>query len=164
MLIKSRLEVCLHTGRSTPADMPDPPFRFFEGLVPRLDVLSYNPPRDQITWYRIAVNFHGRKLLWIAGKYMKKTFINCLLIPLKDATPLNFAEKTSTNSHKTSKFAQVFSLQSFPLYGMCFLSFLTALPLPKTKNGGGLGTRLFQKLSLPSTKNSNMHCVGCVKC
>ena len=23
---------------STPADLPDPPFRFFEGLVPRLDI------------------------------------------------------------------------------------------------------------------------------
>ena len=39
MLIKSQSEVRLHTGRSvhfTPADVPDPPFRFFEGLVPRL--------------------------------------------------------------------------------------------------------------------------------
>jgi len=40
MLIKSQSEVRLHTGRSvhtsTPANLPDPPFRFFEGLVPRL--------------------------------------------------------------------------------------------------------------------------------
>ena len=35
----------------------------------------------------------------------------------KDATPQNFAEKTFTNSHKTTKFAKVFSLESFPLYG-----------------------------------------------
>ena len=41
MLIKSQSEVRLHTGRSvhfTPADVPDNPFRFFEGLVPRLGV------------------------------------------------------------------------------------------------------------------------------
>ena len=68
---------------------------------------------------------------------LEKTFTSCLLVPLKDATPLNFTEKTSANSHKTSKFAQVFSLESFPLYGMCFLSFS-----PKTKNGWGLGMRL----------------------
>jgi len=39
MLIKSQLEVHLHTVRSVhfhPSNLPDPPFRFFEGLVPRL--------------------------------------------------------------------------------------------------------------------------------
>ena len=40
----------------------------------------------------------------------------CLLLPPKDATPPNFVYKTCTNSHKTSKFAIVFSLKSFPLY------------------------------------------------
>ena len=34
----------------------------------------------------------------------------------KDATPQNFVEKTCVNSHKTTKFAKVFSLKSFPLY------------------------------------------------
>ena len=34
-----------------------------------------------------------------------------------DATPPNFVEKTFANSHKTMKFAKVFSLKSFPLYG-----------------------------------------------
>ena len=36
MLIKSQLEVCLHTGCSVyfhPGDLPDPPFRFFMGLA-----------------------------------------------------------------------------------------------------------------------------------
>ena len=37
----------------------------------------------------------------------------------KDATPLNFVEKTCANSHKTAKFAKVFSLEIFPLYGTC---------------------------------------------
>ena len=36
----------------------------------------------------------------------------------KDATPPNFVEKTFTNGHKTAKFAKVFSLESFPLYGI----------------------------------------------
>ena len=30
----------------------------------------------------------------------------------------NFAKKTFTNNHKTTKFAKVFSLESFPLYGI----------------------------------------------
>ena len=36
----------------------------------------------------------------------------------KDTTPPNFAEKTFTNSHKTAKFAKVFSFESFPLYSI----------------------------------------------
>ena len=32
--------------------------------------------------------------------------------------PPNFAEKTFVNSYKTSKFVKVFSLESFPLYGL----------------------------------------------
>ena len=39
MLIKSQSEVRLHTGRmytSTPSHLPDSPFQFLEGLVPRL--------------------------------------------------------------------------------------------------------------------------------
>ena len=36
----------------------------------------------------------------------------------KGATTQNFAEKTFANSHKTKKFAKVFSLESFPLYSI----------------------------------------------
>ena len=60
----------------------------------------------------------------------KKTFVNWWKIQFlrrklsqiltraapKDATSPNFIEKTFANSHKTLKFAQVFSLESFPLY------------------------------------------------
>ena len=35
-----------------------------------------------------------------------------------DAMPPNFTEKTFANSHKTVKFVKVFSLESFPLYGI----------------------------------------------
>ena len=51
----------------------------------------------------------------------EKTFVDCLLVPPivppKDAMPPNFAEKTFANSHKTLKFAKIFFLESFPLYG-----------------------------------------------
>ena len=46
--------------------------------------------------------------------------------PLKNAMPPNFAEKTFANSYKTSKFAKVFNLKSFPLYGIYTLG--TAWP------------------------------------
>ena len=36
----------------------------------------------------------------------------------KDTVTQNFAQQTFTNSHKTAKFTQVFSLESFPLYGI----------------------------------------------
>ena len=35
----------------------------------------------------------------------------------KDVTYPNFLEKTFANSHKTTKFAKLFSLESFPIYG-----------------------------------------------
>ena len=45
--------------------------------------------------------------------------MDCSLVLLpKDAMPPNFAEKTFVNSYKTSKFVKVFSLESFPLYGL----------------------------------------------
>ena len=47
--------------------------------------------------------------------YAEKRFTACLLS--KDSSPSNFAEKTFMKSHKTSKFAKVFFLKSFLLYG-----------------------------------------------
>ena len=35
----------------------------------------------------------------------------------KDSTPPNFVEKIFTNNYQTAKFAKVFSLETFPLYG-----------------------------------------------
>ena len=68
--------------------------------------------------YCIAGNSRGRKLLQIGGKYdfHKENF--CSLVLPKDTTPPNFVEKTFTNSHKTLKFAKVFSLETFSLYGI----------------------------------------------
>ena len=74
--------------------------------------------------YRIAGNFRGRKLSWIGEKYdfRGENFHGLLACAApKDATPPNFTEKTFTNSHKTAKFAKVFSLESFPLYGKLYL-------------------------------------------
>ena len=69
--------------------------------------------------YRIAGNFQGRKLSRIGEKYnfRGENFHRVLTCAaLKDTTPPNFAEKTFVNSHKTAKFAKVFSLESFLLY------------------------------------------------
>ena len=70
--------------------------------------------------YRIAGNFRGRKLSRISEKddFGGKNLRIACLCRSKDATPPNFAEKTFMNNHKTTKFAKVFSLENFPLYGI----------------------------------------------
>ena len=47
--------------------------------------------------------------------------MDCSLMPPKDATLPNFLEKIFVNSHKTTKFVKIFSLESFLLYTVCFL-------------------------------------------
>ena len=60
-------------------------------------------------------NFHKLvKKTIFAGKI----FMDCSLLLPTDAMPPNLTEKTFVNSHKTVKFAKVFLLESFPLYGM----------------------------------------------
>ena len=44
--------------------------------------------------------------------FAENCFADWSLVPLKDATPPNFAVKTFANSHKTSKFAKGFSCES----------------------------------------------------
>ena len=71
---------------------------------------------------------------------------------LKDGTPQNFTEKTFMNSHKTSKFTKVFSLESFWLLGLHVLTHVILLVSLKrshqtffnflVREGGGLETRL----------------------
>ena len=65
--------------------------------------------------YCIVGNFRGRKLSQIGEKYNfhGETFTDFSHAVPKNATTLNFAEKTFANSYK---FAIVFSLKSFPLY------------------------------------------------
>ena len=60
----------------------------------------------------------------------------------KDAMPPNFAEKTFANSHKTAKFTKLFSLESFPLYGILFQSCVRVACDKLRVGGGGLGMRL----------------------
>ena len=76
--------------------------------------------------YCIAENFQGRKLSRIGEKYNFREENFCGLLafasPPKDATPQNFTEKTFTNSHKTTKFVKVFSLESY-IYGIHFIFF-----------------------------------------
>ena len=69
----------------------------------------------------MAGNFQGRKLSRIGEKYdfRGENFHRLLACAVpKDATHPNFMEKTFANSHKTTKFAKVFSLESFLLYGI----------------------------------------------
>ena len=55
---------------------------------------------------------------WWKIKFLRRKLSRIVTFAaLKDATPSNFAEKTFANSYKTAKFAKVFSLESFPLYG-----------------------------------------------
>ena len=64
----------------------------------------------------LAGNFRERKLSQIGEKYdfCREWFRGLLAFAVpKDTTPPNFMEKTFTNSHKTTKFAKVFSLKSF---------------------------------------------------
>ena len=72
------------------------------------------------SYYHIAETFEGENFHELVKNriFAEKPFVDCSLVsPAKDTTPPNFAEKTFTNSYKTSKFAQVFSLKSFLLYG-----------------------------------------------
>ena len=74
-----------------------------------------------VSWYCIAGNFQGRKLLQIGKKcdFRKENFRRLLAFATpKDATSPNFVESTFANSHKTVKFAEVFCFESFPLYGI----------------------------------------------
>ena len=70
--------------------------------------------------YRIVGNFRGRKLSRIGENtiFAEKTFADCSLLQCQRTPHPNFAEKTFTFSHETAKFVNVFSLESFPLYGI----------------------------------------------
>ena len=53
---------------------------------------------------------------WVENTiFAEKSFADCSFVLPKDATPPNFTEKIFVNSHKTSKFAKVFCLESFLL-------------------------------------------------
>ena len=67
-----------------------------------------------VSVYCIAETFEGKKLSQIGEKYdfHGENFRGLLTF----AMPPNFMKKTFAN-HKTMKFAEVFSLESFPLYG-----------------------------------------------
>ena len=90
-------------------------------------------------------NFHGENLRGLLTSAVPK-----------DATPPNFMEKTFANCHKTTKFAKVFSLESFPLYGMLFthydtknLSYVSMKPVnQRTQVVCVLFTLVLWKLSL----------------
>jgi len=71
----------------------------------------------------MITKFGGRKLSRISEKYdfRGENFHGLLTFAApKDTTPPNFAENTFADSHKTTKSAKVFSLESFLLYGTSF--------------------------------------------
>ena len=71
--------------------------------------------------YHIEGNFQERKLSRIDEKYnfRDENFRRLLAFAVpKDAMPPNIGEKTFTNSHKTMKFVEVFSFESFLPYGI----------------------------------------------
>ena len=53
---------------------------------------------------------------WWKIRFSQENFQGLLNGVAKNATCPNFVKKTFANSHKTSKFGKVFSLESFPLY------------------------------------------------
>ena len=54
--------------------------------------------------------------------FTEKTFCGLLTCSVpNNSMPPDFVEKTLANSHKTTKFAKVFSLESFPLYSIVLL-------------------------------------------
>ena len=64
------------------------------------------------------VNFRGRQLSQIGEKYDFRRENFCRLLTFaKECHVPNFVEKIFVYCHKTVKFAKVFSLKSFPLYG-----------------------------------------------
>ena len=72
-------------------------------------------------YYHIAGNFRGRNFrelvkIRFSGRKLSRIAHFC---SGKGCHGPNFVEKTFAYSHKTVKFAKVFSLESFPLYGMC---------------------------------------------
>ena len=74
-------------------------------LVPYSGKLSRE--KTFMNWWKIR--FSQTKLLRIVR-----------LCRAKEFHAPNFREKTFANSHKTAKFAKVFSFKSFLLYGICF--------------------------------------------
>ena len=63
----------------------------------------------RMTCYRIAGNFHGRKLPIIGGKkiFAEKTFVDCLLVPPKDTMPQILLRKFSRIATKLPKLRKV---------------------------------------------------------
>ena len=83
-------------------------------------MLSLPSSHKTVAWIPYSGKLSRKKTLQIGEKYnfRGENFRGLLTSAApKDATPPNFAEKTFANRHKTAKFAKVFSLKSFPLYG-----------------------------------------------
>ena len=112
-------------------DYSDAELGAIEQVFPHCKVFLCDFHREQawerwvkVTSYHVSLRnyvLYSRKLSRIGEKYnfCGENFRGLLASAApKDATPPNFAEKIFANHHKTVKFAKVFSLESFPLYGI----------------------------------------------
>ena len=61
--------------------------------------------------------YSRKKISKLVKNFHEENFHRLLAGATKDAMFPNFAEKTFTNTYKTSNFTKVFSLESFPLHG-----------------------------------------------
>ena len=75
---------------------------------------------DSFTAVSCTETFEGENFCELVKNtiFMEETHGLLAFAALKDTMLPNFKEKSFANSHKTVKFVEVFSLESFPLYSI----------------------------------------------
>ena len=88
-------------------------------------------PPSEVEAYRIAGSFEGENFRKSTStKISRRKLSRILAIDRKlVARARDVCEKTFANGPRSAKFAKVFSLESFPLYGTLVLLFLAAVSL-----------------------------------
>ena len=95
--------------------------------VPRSSPLKAILYSGKLSREKTFANWWKRQFSW------RKLSRNACCAAPKDTTPPNFAEKNFVNSHKTAKFAKVFSLESFPLYDILNTNQRTKVRSPRNE-------------------------------
>ena len=90
------------------------------------------------TWGKIAVRktlgLKTRQLDKSGGAQQSWSLLSSPTIPYSGKHPPNFAEKTFANIYKTSKFAKVLSLKSFPVWFIIMVLYQSCCPLCASVN------------------------------
>ena len=90
--------------------------------------------------YRIAGNFRGRKPSRI-GRFLRRKLARIAhFCRSKGRHASKFRGENFANSHKTAKFAKLFSLEIFPLYAVSLLLFPQSCSLYTLYFAGGIET------------------------